>query len=222
MLNVIIQESDKKVSCMKNKKMTVATLSLIALSVSLTGCFWKKKKTEKKITHVQQRKTGKRGLDNFNENIEAFVLAEDDKLVTPENFGRSSKNSINTAFRETADEFTPVHFNFDDTSIREDQRPIVAYDTQKAKQAVKSGKTIKVAGHSDRWCKSETYNWGVAQKRAATLKNALVNSGIEQDTVKAIGYGDSQPVIDTPAKEERNRRVEFALLEQELSAPVRV
>ena len=196
---------------MKNNKSNLTLLSLVVLSMTLTGCFWKKKKSEKKISHSQHSKHAKKGSKFFNENVEAFVLAEDDK-VTPSSFGRSSKNIGTQAFAEDKDGFAPVHFNFDDYSIRQDQEPIVDFDAQHAKQAYKEGKQIKVAGHSDKWCKSELYNDAVAQKRAAVGKQRLIQAGIDSKSVKAIGYGDSQPVVDTPAKEERNRRIEFAVI----------
>ena len=51
----------------------------------------------------------------------------------------------------------------------------------------------------------------LSQRRANSVKDYLTSQGIAADRMKAIGYGESQPIAtnDTPAGRAKNRRVEL-------------
>ena len=68
--------------------------------------------------------------------------------------------------------------------------------------------TITVAGHTDS-TGSEDYNQALSQKRADSVKNALVQRGVDASRITAIGYGEGQPVADnnTDFGRQQNRRV---------------
>jgi outer membrane autotransporter protein len=50
-----------------------------------------------------------------------------------------------------------------------------------------------VGGHTDR-IGSEAYNQALSERRAATVRNYLVQSGIPANDVRATGYGETRPV----------------------------
>lgn len=54
--------------------------------------------------------------------------------------------------------------------------------------------TIEVAAHSDAQGE-ETLNMSLSQKRAESVVNYLVKHSVAKDRLKAIGYGESQPVV---------------------------
>jgi OOP family OmpA-OmpF porin len=59
----------------------------------------------------------------------------------------------------------------------------------------------------------EEYNLALSEKRAASVKNYLVNSGVNEDQIVALWFGELNPVGDnmTEAGRESNRRVEIAV-----------
>ncbi len=69
-----------------------------------------------------------------------------------------------------------------------------------------------IEGHTDS-DGSESFNQTLSERRANTVRTALVNNGVAAERLTAVGYGESQPVMsnDTPAGKAANRRVEIAV-----------
>lgn len=67
---------------------------------------------------------------------------------------------------------------------------------------------VEIAGHTDNRG-SAAINTALSQKRADSVRQALVDAGIAADRLTAKGYGSSQPTADnkTAAGREQNRRV---------------
>lgn len=72
---------------------------------------------------------------------------------------------------------------------------------------------IQVIGHTDGEGESRK-NIALSRKRAASVKLYLVHSGVADDRVEAIGYGESRPIADNTTAEGRgqNRRIEFRVV----------
>lgn len=72
---------------------------------------------------------------------------------------------------------------------------------------------IEIAGHTDN-VGSDAYNQQLSQKRANNVKQYLVNKGINNERIKAKGYGESDPVAEnnTKAGRKRNRRTEVRVI----------
>lgn len=68
--------------------------------------------------------------------------------------------------------------------------------------------TIQVAGHTDSRG-SEQYNLELSQRRADSVKNALVQRGVDPMRIQTYGYGESQPISSSDAI---NRRVEIIII----------
>lgn len=73
---------------------------------------------------------------------------------------------------------------------------------------------LEVQGHTDNSGK-ENYNQQLSQKRAQAVVDYFVKKGVEQDRVRAVGYGSSHPIADNSKKagREKNRRVELVPFE---------
>ncbi len=71
---------------------------------------------------------------------------------------------------------------------------------------------VHIVGHTDS-VGSEEYNQQLSEKRASSVKNYLVNQGMQSRRAQQRGYGETQPVADnrTESGRERNRRVEIYL-----------
>ena len=101
-----------------------------------------------------------------------------------------------------------VLFAFDSSVIRETAKPTLAKVVRALAQ--NPDKNLSVAGHT---CDigSESYNQGLSERRAESVKRYLVQSGIDADRISTVGYGELQPLVPNVSEEARqlNRRVEM-------------
>ncbi len=74
---------------------------------------------------------------------------------------------------------------------------------------------VLVEGHTDN-VGSATYNIDLSLRRAQSVKEALVENGIDEKRITALGYGEMYPVAPNTdaAGRQRNRRVEIVILEE--------
>lgn len=72
------------------------------------------------------------------------------------------------------------------------------------------GLKLEIQGHTDSVA-SKPYNQKLSEKRAAAVRNYLVQKGIASERLSVIGFGLTVPVADNATAEGRakNRRVEF-------------
>jgi outer membrane protein OmpA-like peptidoglycan-associated protein len=72
--------------------------------------------------------------------------------------------------------------------------------------------SIQVEGHTDS-TGSETYNQKLSERRASSVKNLLVQRGVQAQRVHILGFGESRPVATntTPVGRQMNRRVEIRI-----------
>jgi outer membrane protein OmpA-like peptidoglycan-associated protein len=72
---------------------------------------------------------------------------------------------------------------------------------------------IEVGGHTDS-SGSQKLNKFLSQSRANAIKNYLISKGINSKRLKAVGYGESRPLVKNNSSKNRqiNRRVEFKIL----------
>jgi len=79
-----------------------------------------------------------------------------------------------------------------------------------------AGKQIDVIGHtdSDPIQKSDwDDNWELSTQRALSVVRYLIDHGINEDQIRAVGRGDTQPIASnsTASGKTRNRRVEIVV-----------
>lgn len=72
---------------------------------------------------------------------------------------------------------------------------------------------VEIATHTDTRG-ADDYNLRVSQERADALRTYLVGKGLAEDGLRAVGYGESQPIDSgsTAEAHARNRRTEFKVL----------
>lgn len=69
---------------------------------------------------------------------------------------------------------------------------------------------IEIGGHTDSRG-SDDFNLRLSQERASAVMTYLIDHGIESNRLKAVGYGESNPIADNESAEglAKNRRIEF-------------
>lgn len=70
--------------------------------------------------------------------------------------------------------------------------------------------TVEVVGHTDS-TGDAGYNQSLSERRAASVRSVLINSGVSSGRVRAFGLGENQPVASnsTASGRQANRRVEI-------------
>lgn len=79
-------------------------------------------------------------------------------------------------------------------------------------------KKIAIEGHASS-DGNKAFNRKLSDDRAKSVRTYLVDHGISGATLTAKGYGDDKPIAnnDTEEGREKNRRVEFNIVEQEVT-----
>ena len=74
---------------------------------------------------------------------------------------------------------------------------------------------VKISGHTDIRGTHE-HNMDLSRRRAASVKNWLVEHGMSSDRLVTEGFGPDEPIADNKTKSGRakNRRIEFEILKQ--------
>lgn len=177
---------------------------------------------------------GKVGKDEFNETVAQIrteLDAQDGRITANEQaIGtlRSDVDGLRTSLDQLRNDFqvkieelenglrfaTPVHFEFDDASIRSADRPLLDRFASVVKRYY-PGATVTVEGFADP-AGTAAYNNELSSDRANNVRDYLVNSaGLSAETVKTVGYGENRQV--RPGEQgpgERgweNRRVTFVI-----------
>lgn len=102
-----------------------------------------------------------------------------------------------------------VFFDFDKSSLTPDGAKVVAA----AAAAYKNGKSgIAIAGYTDLAGK-EPYNLALSQRRADTVKAALMHDGVPASAIDESWHGKENPRVPTAdgVREPQNRRVEITM-----------
>ncbi len=95
-----------------------------------------------------------------------------------------------------------VFFDFDSSQVK----PGGVQELQQVADVLnKYRKThVVVAGHTDQ-SGPEEYNQKLSERRAEAVKKELVNMGVIEERLKAVGFGETKPISSDPSQ---NRRVE--------------
>ncbi len=112
-----------------------------------------------------------------------------------------------------------IEFDFNRAELRPENREILSRIAGVLTTA--EGFTIQVFGHTDD-VGSDDYNQQLSERRAQSVRDYLVESGINPQIISVRGFGKSQPLEEgsDPASRQRNRRVEIAVIQVTGGLPV--
>jgi peptidoglycan-associated lipoprotein len=104
-----------------------------------------------------------------------------------------------------------VYFDYDSAAIKSDQRPVLQGDVSKIGQNP-SWKMVVIEGNCDERG-SEEYNLALGERRAAAVKQYLVDSGVSGAKLDTVSFGEAKPAVQghDEAAWKWNRRVEFGV-----------
>ncbi|MEM6733582.1 MAG: OmpA family protein, partial [Myxococcota bacterium] len=79
---------------------------------------------------------------------------------------------------------------------------------------------VVIEGHTDSRGKAD-YNLQLSDDRAKSVRDALVERGVDGSRMEAVGYGESKPIASNRTRKGRaaNRRVEFNIVQSDAAAP---
>jgi outer membrane protein OmpA-like peptidoglycan-associated protein len=101
-----------------------------------------------------------------------------------------------------------THFDLNRASIR----PVAIPDLNAVAGVLKQnpGLKIEVQGYTDT-TGTKSYNQGLSERRAKSVKKYLVGQGIETSRISTVGFGVENPITSNATRKgrEQNRRVQF-------------
>ncbi|MGM0451780.1 MAG: peptidoglycan-associated lipoprotein Pal [Thermodesulfobacteriota bacterium] len=103
-----------------------------------------------------------------------------------------------------------IYFAFDDASLSEQARNRLREKARWLRENTES--TVIIEGHCDERG-TEEYNLALGSRRAESVKDFLVNAGVDASRLITISYGEEQPAVSgqNPDAWAKNRRVEFRI-----------
>jgi peptidoglycan-associated lipoprotein len=136
-----------------------------------------------------------------NQNLEPQKIIVED-VVPNSDFGKAISNIIKNT------QIKPILFDFDKHDIRSDMTEVAQGNTDSIKQDEKV-KNIVLEGNADERG-SDEYNYGLALKRANSVKDYYVKVGIDSDKISTISLGEGSPVCEEHTEDcwAKNRRVD--------------
>ena len=123
---------------------------------------------------------GARGYLNAKQEFEADTAEEDAEYNV--DFVLASINKPNVVDN--------IFYDFDKATLRPESK--TALDSMAQVLRDNPNVTIEMASHTDRWGTDE-YNIGLSQRRAQSVIDYLVESGIARQRLQPQGYGKSRP-----------------------------
>lgn len=103
-----------------------------------------------------------------------------------------------------------VYFDFDKSNIRKDQEANIVADAAYLK-TIPEVKVV-VEGNCDERGTVE-YNMALGERRANSVRKALIEKGIDANRLSIVSFGKSRPVVANAKNEadhQKNRRDEFS------------
>lgn len=182
--------------------------ALIIAIITLGGCGGGNKQT-RKDTHNNDNYTLKTAQASiFDEDIEAFVLEEDDLFgsfgdatVAQNDTMQELPFTWETAHEDENQAFKTVYFDYDSSRIPSNEKEKMTANAGKADSLATQGKTIVCKGKACKYRGTETYNLALSDQRAQSVARELKQKGVPREHIKAFGVGTKESHAQGNTKE---------------------
>jgi peptidoglycan-associated lipoprotein len=181
--------------------------SLLVAAALFTGCSEKATEIDTAQDTNAQAQANTNSESNLNTmpDVKEEVLNGDYSLVETTDAGSTFMVNGEKVF------VSNVYFGFDRYDLTQKQKAIAISNS--AKIQVMNNTGVKISGNTDEWG-SDEYNYALGLKRAKTVKDIMVNEGIDSSSISLISLGESNPVCTEKNSTcwQKNRRVEHTLV----------
>jgi peptidoglycan-associated lipoprotein len=190
-----------KEQVMKMRK-SIIILCLMVFVLAYAGCAEKHLTTSERTASSQKEST-------IKQTVQPGTAGKSAEQNTKQNNSKEQTMRAEEAAEITTD-LKDIHFDFDQYSIRPEDRQILSGHAD----LLLKNKNIKIVieGNCDERGTAE-YNLALGDRRAQEAKNFLVNSGVDPKRIKTISYGMERP-LDPDHNEDawaKNRRDHFVV-----------
>lgn len=185
----------------------------LAGAASVSACATKGYVNRRVDTVVATERVAREGADSAQVRDIAALRTDLTALRNDLQTLRNEFGARITAMEDQVKFTMPVHFAFDDASVRQEDQAALQRFAQVANKYY-NGAAITVEGFADP-AGSTRYNAQLSKRRADSVKDFLVAQGLNDGLVKTVGLGESRQVrpgaAGNDAGAELNRRVVFVI-----------
>ena len=179
---------------------TLMVVAAVALSFAVSGCKYDKSRSGAK---------GGSGLAGAN-GSDISTTIDDDQEGDVDGAGVGERPFEEYCTRCTDVDFAPVYFGFDSTVVP--QGEIGKIDEVAQHLGSHADRVVVVEGNCDERGSNE-YNLSLGQNRAISIRDYLVQLGVDVKSVQDKSYGEEKPAVigHDESAWSKNRRGEFAV-----------
>ena len=108
-----------------------------------------------------------------------------------------------------------LHIKFENNSFEVDTESKIKVQKFADFLNTRTNFTTEIIGHTSSKGRA-SYNQSLSEKRAQAVKALLINDGVEENRIEAIGKGESEPMVEDSVvnADAQNRRIEAILIKQ--------
>lgn len=112
--------------------------------------------------------------------------------------------------KQIENEAKSIYFDFDSFGIKPSMQQDMSNNANLFNSPKAMNFNVKVEGNADEWGTDE-YNYALSLKRAKSVKDSLIQKGIDPKRIAVVSYGEANPVCTEKTKScwSMNRRVDF-------------
>jgi peptidoglycan-associated lipoprotein len=185
----------------------------LAGAASVSACATKGYVNRRVDTVVATERTAREAADSSQSRDIAALRTDLTALRNDLQTLRNEFGARITAMEDQVKFAMPVHFAFDDASVRPEDQAALQRFAQVANKYY-NGAAITIEGFADP-AGTTRYNQQLSQRRADSVKDFLVAQGLNDGLLKTVGMGEMRQIRPGAARDdagaELNRRVVFVV-----------
>jgi peptidoglycan-associated lipoprotein len=184
-----------------NKVLSILTLTIIALSMLVTGCQKRAVTRPEEVTSPVAK-----------EQPEAMQKQKGSEKITEQKVESvASKDTAATYAEGKEGMFEDILFAYDKYDVKGSYKAVM--QSVAAWMMKNSSATLSIEGHCDERGTNE-YNLALGDRRAKSVKDYLVSLGVPSSRIETISYGEEKPLCTEQSEEcwAKNRRAHFVIL----------
>jgi peptidoglycan-associated lipoprotein len=192
----------------RNMVLMTIFIFVVGLALVFTGCA-KKVAVKEEAPMEKQAAVEKQAAPEAKPPEAAKEMAPKEQMAEQKPAEAAGASAAEIAAKE-ASEFLDIHFAFDRSDLRPDEREILRMHAAWLK--AHPDYVVRIEGNCDERGSVE-YNLALGERRALSAMKYLVNLGIDKSRITTISYGKERP-LDPRHNEEawaKNRRDHFVV-----------